>query len=57
MEFSRQDYRSALLFPTPTPGGLPDSGTEPRLLILLHWQVDSLPLCDLGSPSWFYTGQ
>ena len=25
-------------------------GSNPRLLCLLHWQVDSLPLCHLGSP-------
>ena len=57
MEFSKQDYWSGLLFPIPTPGDLPDPGIEPRLLILLHWQVDSLSLCDLGSPFWFYIGQ
>ena len=28
MEFSRQEYWSGLSFPTP--GSLPDSGTEPR---------------------------
>ena len=26
-------------------------GSTPRLLHLLHWQADSLPLCHLGSPS------
>ena len=30
MEFSRQEYCSGLLFPTP--GDLPDSGTKPGLL-------------------------
>ena len=25
-------------------------GSNPHLLHLLHWQVDSLPLCHLGSP-------
>ena len=29
---------------------LPDPGIEPRLLWLLHWQVDSLPLRSLGRP-------
>ena len=28
----------------------PTQGSNPRLLHLLHWQVDSLPLCHLGSP-------
>ena len=48
MEFSRQGYWSRL--PLPTPGDLPDPGIEPTSLCLLHWQVDSLPLCHLGSP-------
>ena len=30
------------------PGGLPDPGLN---LHFLHWQVDSLPLCHLGSPA------
>jgi len=42
MEFSRQEYWRGL--PFPTPGHLPNSGTEPRLLCLLHWQAGSLPL-------------
>ena len=46
MEFSRQEYWSAL--PFPPPGDLPDG--EIQLLRLLHWQADSLPLCYLGSP-------
>ena len=37
MEFSRQEYWSAL--PGPPPGDLPNSG----ILRLLHWQADSLP--------------
>ena len=45
MEFSRQEYWSGL--PFPTPGDLPDPGTEPTSLGLLHWQVDSLPLSHL----------
>ena len=48
MEFSRQEYWSRLLFPTP--GYLSDPGTELTTLCLLHWQVDSLPLCHLGRP-------
>ena len=47
MEFSRQEYWNGLLFPSP--GYLPDPGIKPMSLHLLHWQVDSLPLCHLGS--------
>ena len=32
-------------------GDLPDPGIEPRLLYLLYWRVDSLPLfAPLGKP-------
>ena len=48
MEFSRQKYCSGL--PFPPPGDLPNSGLNPSLLHVLHWQADSLPLCHLGSP-------
>ena len=37
--FPRQEYWSVLPFPSPV--DLPDPGIEPRLLRLLHWQVDS----------------
>ena len=47
MEFSRQKYWSELLFPSP--GIFPTQELNPRLLSLLHWQVDSLPLHQLGS--------
>ena len=47
IEFSRQEYWSELLFPTP---GDPNPGIKPPLLSLLHWQADSLPLYHLGSP-------
>ena len=43
--FSRQEYWKGL--PFPPSGYLPRPGIETRLL---HWQVDSLPLCHLGSP-------
>ena len=33
----------------PTPGGLPNQGSNPSLLGLLHWQADSLLLRHLGS--------
>ena len=36
-----------LLFPSP--GDLPDPGIKP---ISLYWQVDSLPLSNLESPTW-----
>ena len=48
MEFSRQEYWSGLLFPSPE--DLLDPGTDPCLLCLLHWQTDSLPLEPPGKP-------
>ena len=45
MEFSRQEYWSALLFPSP--GGLLDPGIEPRSPAL---QADSLPSEPPGKP-------
>ena len=45
MGFHRQVYWSRL--PFPTPGDLPDLGTEPRLL---RWQVGSVPLSHQWSP-------
>ena len=48
MGFSRQEYWIGL--PFPSPGNLPDSGLNPRLFHLLHWQLDSLPLEHLGIP-------
>ena len=49
MEFSREEYWSGL--PCPPPRDLPAQGLNPRLLRLLHWQADSLPLCHLGRHS------
>ena len=46
MGFSKQEYWSWL--PLPPPEDLPDPGSSP---CLLHWQVDSLLPCHLGSPS------
>ena len=46
MEFSRQEYWRGLLFPSP--GNLSDPGIKSRSP---DWQVDSLPLIQLGSPS------
>ena len=37
------------MLPFPTPGDLPNKGLNPRLLCLLPWQADSLPLRHLGS--------
>ena len=48
MGFPRQKYWSGL--PLPSPGNLLDLRIEPRLLCLLHWQVDSLPLEMAGKP-------
>ena len=42
MGFSKQEYWSGL--PFPSPGDLPDPGTEP----LSHWQAGSLPLVPSG---------
>ena len=44
--FPRQEYWSGLPFPPPR--DLPNQRSN---LSLLHWQVDSLPLSHLGSPS------
>ena len=50
MGFSRQEYWSGL--PCPPSRDLPDPGTEPTLLSLLHWQAGSLPLMPPGKPLW-----
>ena len=42
MECSRQEYWSVLPFLTPR--NLPNPGTDPHLLNLLHWLADSLPI-------------
>ena len=47
MEFFRQNYWSGL--PFPTPGNLSHRGLNPRLLHLLHWQVDSFTTVPPGS--------
>ena len=46
MGLSRQEYWSGL--PFPPPGDIPKPGIEPSSL---HWQVDSLQLSHLGSPT------
>ena len=48
MGFSRQEYWSGL--PFPTPGDLPDSGTEPESFVLPALQADSFPLVPHGKP-------
>ena len=47
MEFSRQEYWSALPFPTPR--DLTDPGIKPRSPVSPHWQVDSLLIRNLES--------
>ena len=48
MEFSRQEYWSAL--PCPSPGDPPDPGMEPVSLMSPHWQAGSLTLAPPGNP-------
>ena len=48
MGFSRQEYWSGLLFPSP--GIFLSQGLNSHLLLLLHWQADSLALRHLGNP-------
>ena len=47
MRVFRQEYRNGL--PLPSVGNLPNSGIKPMSLVSLTLQVDSLPLCHLGS--------
>ena len=48
MGFSRQEYWSAL--PFPSPGDLPPPGIEPASLKSPHWWAGSLPLVPPGKP-------
>ena len=48
VEFPRQEYCRGL--PFPSPGNLPNPRIKPGLLHLPNCQVNSLPLCHLGSP-------
>ena len=48
MGFHRQEYWSRL--PFPSPGDLPNPGTEPTSLVSPALQVDSLPLSHQGRP-------
>ena len=50
--FSRQEYWSGL--PCPPPGNLPNSGIEPPLAGLLHWQAGSLLLVPSEKPYIIY---
>ena len=63
MECSRQEYWSLCPWNVPgkntgvgchllLQGNFPTQGSNPHLLHLLHWQVDSLPLRHLESPHW-----
>ena len=47
MWLSRQEYCRGL--PCPTPGDLPNPGTEP-VSLASHALADSSPLCNLGNP-------
>ena len=49
MGFSRQEYWSGVLFPTPE--DLPDPGIRFTSLCLLHWQAGSLALAPPGERS------
>ena len=46
--FSQQEYWSGL--PPPSPGDLPDAGTEPTSPVSPALQADSLPAEPLGKP-------
>ena len=54
IEFSRQEYRSELLF-LPA-GNLLTQGSNPCLMHLLHWQADSLLLAPPGKEKLIRTG-
>ena len=49
MGFLRQGYCSGLPFPSPVI--FQTQGSNPRLVHLLHWQANSLPLSHQGSPN------
>ena len=50
MEFSRQQHRHRLPFPTLGDLPIPVIQTAPLIINLLHWQADSLPLAPPGKP-------
>ena len=50
MEFSRQEHRRRLPFPTLGHLPIPVIKTVPLIINLLHWQADSLPLAPPGKP-------
>ena len=52
MGFSRQENWNGL--PFPAPGDLPTQGSNPCLFHFPHWQVDFLPLSNLGSHTGTY---
>ena len=51
LEFSSRESWSGVPFPTPTI--FPIQGSNPHLLRLLHWQVDTLPLNHRRSFKWY----
>ena len=56
MEFSRQEYWSGVPLPV-LQGIFLTQGSNPSLLCLLHWPVDSLPLNHVGNPTPHSTAQ
>lgn len=46
MEFSKPEYWSGQLFPSPD--DLPNPRIKPKSLAYPAWQADSFPLCHLG---------
>ena len=50
--FFRQEYWSGL--PCLSSGDLPDPESNPHLVSLLHWEMDSLPLAPPGKPASCY---
>ena len=54
MEFSRQEYQNRLSFPSP--GDIPNPGSNLSLFCLLHWQQVLYHQCHLGSPIIDYCG-
>ena len=50
MGLSRQETTILQCIALPSSRGLPDPGTEPASLCLLHWQASSLPLAPPGKP-------
>ena len=50
--FVRGAFQARILqgLPFSTPEDLPNPGIQLNVLCLLHWQLESLPVCHLGGP-------